>query len=249
MKLHYSVIQAVVLTCLMSFSVSAGDIHKAARKGDLEDVRALIADGADLYELDRVVGSALHWAAARGHLEVARELIEAGAGPSQEAHEPDRLTPLHLASASGHTALVGLLVEAGAQLEAGEGRVGTPLHFAAKADSADVVQLLLDAGANPAATTSNGAYGIYPLHLAAEGGATNALSKLLDHGFPVNAVNEETGVTALHLAVFHAKPEAASRLLAAGADPHAESTNIETPAALAKYHPSIEELFRAAGIE
>ncbi|MBT8476854.1 MAG: ankyrin repeat domain-containing protein [Alphaproteobacteria bacterium] len=233
----------------MSSSAPAADIHKAARKGDLEDVRALIANGADLSELDKAVGAALHWAAARGHSDVARELIEAGADPNQEGHGPDRLTPLHLASSGGHLALVELLVERGANLEAGNGAVGTPLHSAAQADRTDVVVFLHDAGANPAARTSGGAYGIYPLHLAAEAGAAGPVSAILDRGFPVNAVNEATGVTALHLGVFQGQPEAVSGLLEAGADPHAVSTNIETPAALAKYHPEIEELFTAVGIE
>lgn len=249
MKRRHVAVSIAIVACLTSFPAIAAEIHKAARKGDLEEVRALITNGADIAELDKAVGAALHWAAARGHLDVARALIEAGADPNQEAHAPDRLTPLHLASSSGHLALVGLLVEAGARLEAGEGAVGTPLHSAVRSDSGEVVIFLLDAGANPAATTSNGAYGIYPLHLAAEEGATDAISALLDHGFPVNAVNSQTGVTALHLAVFQAKAEAASMLLEAGADPHAPSTNIQTPAELAKYHPEMKDLFSAAGIE
>ena len=249
MKRLHSAIATAIIACLVSSPANAADIHKAARKGDLDKVRALIAGGADLSELDKAVGAALHWAAARGHLEVAGELIEAGADPNQEAHAPDRLTALHLASSSGHLALVELLVQAGASLEAGEGSVGTPLHLAAQADRADVVLFLLEAGADPAAKTTEGAYGIYPLHLAAAAGATNALSALLDHGFPVNAANEATGVTALHLAVFQAQPEAATLLLEAGADPHAKSTNIETPAALAKHNSEMEDLFIAAGVE
>lgn len=249
MKFRLSTVTTAIVVCLMCSYALAADIHKAARKGDLDDVRTLIASGADLSELDKAVGAALHWAAARGHLDVARELIEAGADPKQEAHAPARLTPLHLASSGGHLALVEMLVDAGASLAAGEGAIGTPLHSAAQADRTEVVVFLLEAGADPAAKTTGGAYGVYPLHLAAASGAAGSVSALLDHGFPVNAKNEETGVTALHLAVFRGRPEAATVLLEAGADPHAVSTNIETPAALAKYNPEMEELFIEAGIE
>lgn len=249
MKRTFLDLKIVVIACFFSTNAMAAEIHKAARKGDLEDVRALIAGGADLSELDKAVGAALHWAAARGHVDVAQVLIEAGADPSQESHGPDLLTPLHLASASGHVLVVELLVEAGADLAAGEGNIGTPLHSAAQADKAEVVDYLLSAGANPEAKASDSIYAVLPLQFAAAAGASNAISALLSGGASINAENGSSGVTALHLAVFNGHPEAAAKLLEAGADPYAVSTNIETPAALAKYHPELKSLFVSAGIE
>ena len=248
MKCSPSIIISIV-ACLFATGAMAADIHKAARKGDLAEVHALIAEGADLSELDKAVGTALHWAAARGHVDVARALIEAGADPSQESHGPDLLTPLHLASAGGHVSVAQLLVEAGADLAAGEGNIGTPLHSAAQADKANVVDYLLSAGADPEAKASASIYAVLPLQFAAAAGASNAISALLSGGALINAENGSSGVTALHLAVFNAHPEAATVLLEAGADPYAVSTNIETPAALAKYNPDIEPIFASAGIE
>ena len=249
MKRALLIFKIAFIVCFLSTNAMAAEIHKAARKGDLEDVRALIAAGADLSELDKAVGTALHWAAARGHVEVARALIEAGADPSQESHGPDLLTPLHLASTGGHVLVVQLLVEAGADLAAGEGNIGTPLHSAAQADKAKVIDYLLSAGADPEAKATDSIYAVLPLQFAAAAGASNAISALLSGGASINAENGSSGVTALHLAVFNAHPEAAMVLLEAGADPYAVSTNIETPAALAKYNPDMEALFASAGIE
>lgn len=248
MKYAFTATMIATTICILSTNAMAADIHKAARKGDTTKVQELIESGANISELDKAVGAPLHWAAARGHIEVARELLNAGADPSQESHAPDFFTPLHLAASGGHLSIVELLVEAGADLSAGEGAVGTPLHSAAQNDRGEVIAYLLNAGADPEAKATGGAYGVYPIHLAAAAGASNAILVLLDHGAEINSKNDRTGVTALHLAVFNAHPKAALVLLEAGADPHAVSTNIETPAALAKYNAELEEVFVAAGV-
>ncbi len=248
MKYAFMATMIATSISILSTNAMAADIHKAARKGDTDKVQELITSGADISELDKAVGAPLHWAAARGHVEVARELVAAGADTSQESHAPDLLTPLHLAASGGHLSVVKLLVENGAILNAGEGAVGTPLHSAAQNDRDEVIAYLLDAGADSEAKATAGAYGVYPIHYAAAAGASNAILALLENGAEINSKNDRTGVTALHLAVFNAHPEAAVILLEAGADPHAVSTNIETPAALAKYHKELKEVFLEAGV-
>ena len=42
---------------------------KAARRGDVAEVRKLVANGANVNEQDRDGGSPLHWAAGMGHVE------------------------------------------------------------------------------------------------------------------------------------------------------------------------------------
>ena len=59
----------------------------AARTGDIEPVKALLARGADVNAEEADGQTALMWAAAEGHVDVVRALLEAGA---------DFRTPLRL---------------------------------------------------------------------------------------------------------------------------------------------------------
>ncbi len=219
----------------------AGDLHKAARKGDAEKIAALVAAGEQIDELDGIVGAPLHWAAARGKVEAVETLLGLGADPNQEGKAPDHLTPLHLAAGNGHLDAIERLVGAGASIEVGAGAVGTPLHFAAQKDHADVAEYLISKGANPNSVNSGGAYAVVPLHIAAETGSVNVLEVLVNAGVPVNQANASTGVTALHLAIFSAQPEAVRFLIQAGANPHAQSSTLETPKLLAR---SREDMFQ-----
>lgn len=121
---------ATLIALSVAQTALAGNLHKEARRGDVDAVAELIAAGEDLNELDGVVGSALHWAAARGHVDVAVLLLDAGASVDIGNGPPDQLTPLHLAASSGHLEMVGLLLDHGASLNVGSVAAGTPLHHA-----------------------------------------------------------------------------------------------------------------------
>src|SRR5262245_18445811 len=55
------------------------DLIAAAKKGDVEAVKSLIAKGANVNTRTNYGATALHFAADRGHLEVIKVLVEAGA--------------------------------------------------------------------------------------------------------------------------------------------------------------------------
>ena len=54
-------------------------LHKAAQKGDVKAVEALLKDGANMHATDKHGRTALTWAAGEGHAEVVTALLEAGA--------------------------------------------------------------------------------------------------------------------------------------------------------------------------
>ena len=65
-------------------------MFEAARDGDVDALRALLADGADVNARDeRDNTSALHWAAASGSLDCVRVLVEAGADVIGEGDDRD----------------------------------------------------------------------------------------------------------------------------------------------------------------
>jgi hypothetical protein len=136
-----------------------GALHHAARAGDLEAVRTLLAAGAPVSG-PRGKAHPLHEAAAAGALDVVDVFLAAGA-KVDVLDDVGRRTPLHRAAAMGHLDVVERLLEAGARVdrEGGvlreEGR-RTPLHDAAEGGRREVVERLLQAGARADRSTSAG---------------------------------------------------------------------------------------------
>jgi cytochrome c len=158
----------------------ADQLIEAAEKGDVELVRQLIDDGADLNKQGRQSGAALHRALARRHVDVVALLVERGADVN--VANPMLGTPLHVAAGTGNDAMVLLLVERGAGLTVARSSDGyTPLHVAAEAGRTRVVRLLLDRGADVNAL-SHGRIGAPALHLAEVRGRTEVAQMLREGG-------------------------------------------------------------------
>ncbi|HQU08613.1 MAG TPA: ankyrin repeat domain-containing protein [Opitutales bacterium] len=145
----------------------------------------------------RALNAQLLQAAADGGLADVRRLLMIGVDP--EIHNAHRQTPLHLAAAGGHTAIVDLLLtrRITANVRAQDEHGQTPLHLAIAGGHTDAVRLLL---AHRADSNAIGEHGITPLHLAAARGYLAIADLLLEHGADVNAVDENKD-TPLHLAV------------------------------------------------
>ena len=153
----------------------------AARNGDAEAVRSLLAEGADANTAQGDGMTALHWAAERGHAAVADMLLAAGAAVEAKTRLGS-YTPLHLASRSGYGSITSALLDAGADPRATTTGSGvTPLHLAAAAvDGADAVTALLRRGA--VVDAREGSSGQTPLMFAAAYGRTEAVVALLEYG-------------------------------------------------------------------
>jgi ankyrin repeat protein len=137
---------------LAATTEAAASIAAAARAADIDEVRELIAAGANVNEREADGSSALLWAAYQSSPELISILLAAGADPNT-ANEFG-VTPLLQASRYGDVATITALLEGGADsgLAAREGE--TPLMAAARAGSVDSVKLLLERGADPNATES-----------------------------------------------------------------------------------------------
>lgn len=124
------------------------DLFAAAATGRVEALSAAAASTAiDSYSYDG--WTALHLAAFFGQTEAVRILLDAGAAISAVSTNSMRNTPLHAASAGGHSAAALLLVERGADVHAADAGGHTPLHIAAENGMADLVKALVAAGADP----------------------------------------------------------------------------------------------------
>ncbi|XP_075868217.1 GA-binding protein subunit beta-2-like [Nelusetta ayraudi] len=118
---------------------------EAARKGQDDEVRNLMANGAP-FTTDWLGTSPLHLAAQHGHYSTADVLLRAGV--SRDARTKVDRTPLHMAAAEGHAVIVELLVRSGADINAKDMLKMTALHWAAQHGHQGVAQTLLQHGAD-----------------------------------------------------------------------------------------------------
>src|SRR5688572_10046834 len=91
-------------------------IVEAAKQGDLEALRVLVAGGADVNAAEADGATALHWASYRDDLEVADLLIRAGADVNAVNYLG--VTPLWAASLNGSSPMARRLLDAGANPDA-----------------------------------------------------------------------------------------------------------------------------------
>ena len=122
-----------------------GEIHDAAKSGDLEKVKTLLQDNPDLaFSKDTKGWTPLHEAAFWDRKDVAESLLANKA--KVNAKDNYGQTPLHLAAGMGHKDVADLLLVSSADVNVASDIGRTPLHLAAIFDHKDMVELLRQHG-------------------------------------------------------------------------------------------------------
>ncbi len=180
----------ISLLVVLTLGVPAGVVAsaevpliEAVKSADLDRVRALLTQGADVNVPQGDGATALHWAAHRNNLEAADLLIRAGANPN--AANELGATPLWLGSVNGSATMVERLLRAGANPNVALASGETPLMTAARAGSVNAARLLLANGAD--ANAKEGFRGQTALMWAVEQKHADMTRLLIEHGADIHA--------------------------------------------------------------
>lgn len=124
------------------------NLFEAIEAADAEAIARLVAEGADVDEVDLqgFQATPLAYAAGRGDVEIVRALLAAGADPDAAAFTP----PVVEAAGAGFSGIVDILMEAGADLDSQDEAGLSALAIAAANGFAQIARRLLQAGADRA---------------------------------------------------------------------------------------------------
>jgi ankyrin repeat protein len=153
-------------------------VPDAAMKGDLEAVRALLREGADVNAVQGDGLTALHWAAINGDAGLTATLLTAGGNPRAQTRFGG-YTPLHVAAEYGHADVVRTLVRGGADVHATTATRTTALMLAANSGDTGSVSAILEGGAD--VNAREGERGHTPLMFAAAANRVDVVKLLLQH--------------------------------------------------------------------
>jgi ankyrin repeat protein len=193
----------------------AGNIHDAARTGDVSALRAFIGAGVSVEARDEFGQTPLHVAAMCGHDPIVRTLIELEA--DIEVRDETNQAPLHLAAMWSRDLVVRTLIEQGADIYARDNSNRTPLHRAAGAGNDPIVRTLIEQGADINARDNSNRM---PLHWAAMFGLAPIVRTLIELGADKEARNGRNK-TPLHVAAYGGHLAAVQALVEGGANIHA----------------------------
>jgi ankyrin repeat protein len=170
---------AVRVPAARAAAVPAQQVVQAAQRGDLAELRRLLAAGGDANAASGDGMTPLHWAAERGDSAMAAALLRAKADPAAitriGAH-----TPLHIAARTASAAVARQLLAAGANPNARTTTGATALHLAATGGSGAIVSAMLAKQADVNAVEQS--WGQTPLMFAAAADRAEAVQALLKGG-------------------------------------------------------------------
>ncbi len=154
--IKYTVTKILFFICIQIVTIShvvADPLHDAVKASDIAKVKQLIANGADVNQNQRSLGTPLHQASLSGSTDIAELLI--GHGANVNAENKIFGTPLYIAARKGNVGVAAVLIANHADVGARWTDGTTPLHAAAEGGHADVVSLLVSNGADVNARSSD----------------------------------------------------------------------------------------------
>ena len=184
-------------------------LHFAALKGDIDIMRVLVQNKADVNRQDWDHCTPLHYCAVVGFIEGAKVLLDAGSHINAETRMKE--TPLIFALGTKQLEMVNFLISARADVNQTGLHRKTPLFFVTDTECAT---LLIKAGADVNFQDDEEST---PLHEAAKEGHVDVGRVLIEHGAKVNAVNNHKQ-TPLHVAAEKGRPLMCEILLNNGAE-------------------------------
>lgn len=207
-------------------STSDDDLLIAAHQGDLDRVKALLADGANAnyqsrndYGLTPLMTGARQALSGGSHwtrLEIVQALLAAGA----DVHLKDQCgeTALMMAAKGTDVGITKMLLESGAAVDERSNDGETALIMAVKYGPAEQVRFLLDRGADPnthPANNNNQNALFFAVNVRKD--SADKVRALLEAGAKINHQGDN-GYTGLHYASSNDFPETTQVLLEYGAD-------------------------------
>ena len=153
-------------------------MHEAARKGHVDAMRWLQAQGADVNARNDNGNTPMHRAAYNGHVDAMRWLQAQGADVNARNKKYGD-TPMHDAAWNGHVDAMRWLQAKGADVNARRNDGDTPMHYAAYFGHVDAMRWLQAQGADVNARRNNGET---PLGTAESWGNTKAANWLRANG-------------------------------------------------------------------
>ena len=192
----------VVESDLMEVQTPRGEtaLRIAADYGQADALLVLLNYHAQVNARAEKQLTALHAAAKRGDHEIVWLLVRHGA--DVEAKDGTMMTALHYACREGHLEVMKILLDNKANIEAPGNDRKTPLICAAEAGSSQAVKFLVKRNASSRNTDDTG---MTALHWAAYNGHEETVRILSEKKKALLDMINQSGRTALHLAVMQSK--------------------------------------------
>ena len=124
-------------------------LHTAVSSRNLEIVKILLQNGADVNTTDEDGFTPLHIAAYNGNLQMVKILLQNGSGIFLDIKDnTNGRSALHVAVYDGNLEIVRVLVEKGANINAKDDDGFSPLHIAVYIENLKMLKILIQSGAH-----------------------------------------------------------------------------------------------------